>query len=412
MSIITRPFSWLLLTFYDVFQNYGVAVILFGLIVNLIMTPFMAKSKKSMMRTTRLQPRLKELEARHGGNPQKYQQEVSKLYKEENINPMSGCLWSFIPLLILIPLYSVIREPMSTMMGLTAEQVSQVQATLENLGVLNVADMSSRESAYIEIVMTQFSHENYAAVSAVVPEMLDISYSFLGLNLGVDPQVFFWNMDQFIAGDVWGAVGLFLVPVLSALLSWLSMKVSQTMNPPAATSAQNQQMQQSNMMMQWMMPLMSLWICFSMPAAMGVYWIANSVFGILRDVILTAIIKKQMAGEDKEWLERERQREEELERRRQETERRKAEGTTTVNKNTSKKKLQAAEKQKSDEMKAAAIAADRAARRERLGVEENEIPASQVGNRRYARGRAYDPDRFGKQVEETQPVAEAAVVEE
>ena len=82
-----------------------------------------------------------------------------------------------------------------------------------------------------------------------------------------------------------------------------------------------------------------------------------------------------------------------------------------MNRNTSKKKLQAAEKQKLDEMRAAAAAAERAERRERLGVEETELPASQVGSRRYARGRAYDPDRFGKQ-EEVSPAPEADGVEE
>ena len=165
----------------------------------------------------------------------------------------------------------------------------------------------------------------------------------------------------------------------------------------------------TNKTMEIFMPLMSVWICFAMPAAMGVYWIANSVFGIARDFILTKIYRKKLLEEDTEWLERERKREEELEKKRKETERRKAEGTTTVNKNTSKKKLQAAEKQKSDELKAAAIAADRAERRERLGIEEAEVPASQVGGRRYARGRAYEPDRFGKQ--EEQPTAETPEAE-
>ena len=120
---------------------------------------------------------------------------------------------------------------------------------------------------------------------------------------------------------------------------------------------------------------------------------------------------KKMYEEDKEWLERERLREEEIERKRLETERRKAEGTSTVNRNTSKKKLQAAEKQKVEEIRAAAAAAERAERRERLGVEEAEVPASQVGSRRYARGRAYDPDRFGAQ-QEVSPAPEADGVEE
>ena len=138
-----------------------------------------------------------------------------------------------------------------------------------------------------------------------------------------------------------------------------------------------------------------------MPASMGIYWIANSVFGMIRDWGLTKYYTKKFMVDDKEWLEREKRREAEeaeYERKRAEAERRKATGVIEDNKNTSKKKKQAIEKQKREEMKAAAIAAERAERRERLGIQEAEVPASQVGNRRYARGRAYDPDRF--QVEE------------
>ena len=97
-----------------------------------------------------------------------------------------------------------------------------------------------------------------------------------------------------------------------------------------------------------------------------------------------------------------------LEAQRLETERLRAEGKTQVNTNTSKKKLQANEKQKSEERKAALDRAERAARRERLGIKETEKPASQVGNRRYARGRAYVPDRFSNPEEaEAAPLAAA-----
>ena len=81
MSIITVPFSWLLMTLYGMFENYGVAIILFALVVNAILTPFMGKSKASMMRQQRLQPRLNELQRRHGANQQKYNEEVQKLYR-------------------------------------------------------------------------------------------------------------------------------------------------------------------------------------------------------------------------------------------------------------------------------------------------------------------------------------------
>ena len=190
------------------------------------------------------------------------------------------------------------------------------------------------------------------------------------------------------------ALGLFFIPFISAALSWLSMKIS-TMSSPTdpATAA-------SMKSMNLMMPLMSIWICFVMPAAMGVYWIATSVFGMIRDYAMTKYYKKKLDIEDAERIAAMKAKEQEIAAKHQETERLRAEGKTTANTNTSKKKQQAQEKQQKDERIAAIEREERAARRERLGIKDNEVPASQVGNRRYARGRAYDPDRFNTAAEE------------
>ena len=398
MSIITVPFSWLLMSLYELFQNYGLAIILFAFVVNLILTPFMGKSKAAMMRQQRLQPRINELQRRHAGNQQKLNEEMQKLYREENINPMSGCLWNLIPFPILIALYSVIRQPMSVMMRLGDETVASVQSVLEKLGAFSMEALSKQQAAYSEIFLIQAAHENLDAVLAVAPDFQDISYSFLGLNLGVVPEYRIWTFDFSNKETLLPALGLFLIPFISAFLSWASMKISMARTgTPAGSEQQQAQTESMNKSMQLMMPLMSVWICFIMPAAMGIYWIANSVFGMLRDWILTAHYTKKFMVDDVEWLEREKAREAEeaeFERKKEEAERRKAAGVIEDNKNTSKKKKQAIEKQKHAEMKAAAIAAEKAERRERLGIQESEVPASQVGNRRYARGRAYDPDRF------------------
>ena len=182
------------------------------------------------------------------------------------------------------------------------------------------------------------------------------------------------------------------------------MKISNMANP-----VDNAQAAASMKSMNIMMPLMSIWICFIMPAAMGIYWIANSVFGMIRDYVLTMKYKKQLDIEDAEKAAIRAEREKELEAKRLETERLRAEGKTEVNANTSKKNLRASEKQKNEERKAALERAERAARRERLGIQEAEIPASQVGNRRYARGRAYVPDRYSNpEAAEEQTLAAAA----
>ena len=394
-EIITWPFAKLMVWFYNLTHNYGIALIFFALAVNLIMTPFMAKSKKSMMRQTRLQPRIQELQKRHEGNPQKLNAEMQKLYREEGVNPMSGCLWSLIPFPILIALYSVVRQPLTRMMFVAKDFVTVLQDYFVEKGLYTVA--SGRASAYYEIELTKLTHANWSSVTADLadkldPNLLNIDFGFLGLNLGDQPRWNFFMNTDWSDASVWlPALGLFLIPFISAALSWASMKLSTKINPTAGQDAQAQATMNS---MNLMMPLMSIWICFVMPAAMGIYWIANSVFGMARDFVLTKVFQKQLAVEDAERAERRSQREKELEEKRLETERLKAEGKTEVNTNTSKKKLQAGEKQKNAERKAAAEKAERAARRERLGIQEAEKPASQVGNRRYARGRAYVPDRF------------------
>ena len=110
-------------------QNYGIALILFSLVIKVILLPLNMKSKRSMMKTSRLTPRLKALEQKYGDDKLKYQQEVSKLYKEEKISPMGGCLWSLIPLIIMIGLYYVVRQPMTYLMNLSSDEINSIIAT-------------------------------------------------------------------------------------------------------------------------------------------------------------------------------------------------------------------------------------------------------------------------------------------
>ena len=390
-EFICKIFSWPLVKFYELTGSYGISIIFFALLVNLLMTPFMAKSKKSMMHTTLIQPRIQELQRRHEGNPQKLNQEMQKLYQEEGINPMSGCIWSLIPFPILIALYSVIRQPLTRMMFVAEEVVTTLQDFFVNQGWYTVP---AKTDAYVEIKLANLAHEHWDTVTAdlagKIDGLLNVDFGFLGLNLGAQPRWNFFVSTDWSDVSVWlPALGLFLIPFISAALSWLSMKISNMSNPQ-----QDAQTQASMKTMNLMLPLMSIWICFVMPAAMGIYWIANSVFGMVRDFILTKVYKRKLDKEDAERQAMRSAREKELEEKRLETERLRAEGKTEKNANTSKKKIQANEKQKQDERKAALDKAERAARRERLGIKEEEKPASQVGNRRYARGRAYVADRF------------------
>lgn len=389
MSFITVPFSWLLNFFYDTFRNYGVAIILFGILVKLIMLPFSAKSKHSMMRTTLFTPRIKELEKKYAGNRQKYQEEANKLYKSANVNPTAGCLWSLIPFPFLIALYSVVQRPLTRLMGLASEQVAVITDKLVEIGAY-VAP--AKADAYMELTLANLVHENFDAVKSVVPNVKNIDFSFLGLNLSAKPQWnFFTQVDWQDPASWMPALGLFLIPFISAGMSFFSSWLGQKNNPTAAMDANSANSAKS---MMYMMPLVSVYICFIMPAAMGLYWIVQSILSCGEEVILGGYYRKVVAKENADFLEKERLKQEEIERKRQETERLKSEGKTAQNINTSKKKLQAQQKAEEEERRAAAERAERAARRARMGIPEPEIPESQVGSRRFARGRAYVSNRF------------------
>ena len=418
---LSWPFAKLMVWFYNLTGNYGLALVLFSLTINLVLAPFMAKSKKSTMRQARLQPRIQELQKRHAGNQQQLNAEMQKLYQEEGINPLSGCLWSLLPMFLIIPIYRIVIMPISRMMYASSPRageavVEALKTYFANQGVELAS--SGRSAFYVQIELTNLFHQSKDAALAALRTMtdsagnaldlsrlIDMDMSALGLDLGATPSYkVLWQGPY-----TWAAIGLFLIPIVSALASWLSMKVSSKMNPQPA-AAGNEQSQGMMKGMNLMMPLMSIWFCYIMPASMGVYWIANSLFGMIRDVVLTKIFKKKLDEEDAVRAATRSQRERELEEKRLETERLRAEGKTEMNVNTSKKKIQANEKQKSDERKAALDRADRAARRERLGIQETEKPASQVGSRRYARGRAYVEDRYTnpESAEEATALAAAA----
>ncbi len=378
MSIITTPFAWLLMTFYNLTGSYGLSLILFSLVVKLILLPFQMKSKRSTMRMTRLTPRVKALEKKYEGNRAKYNEEVAKLYREEKIKPMSGCLWSLIPFPIMLALYAVIRQPLTMLMKLTAEQITQVTETLTSLGV----NLSNATGAYSELPIAQAVYNNFDAVHAVVPEVQRIDFNFLGINLADFPKDHIFGLfSGDTSGGAWVIIMMFLIPLLAGFLSWASMKLSAAMSPSTAEATGG-----SMKIMNWIMPLFSLYIGLVMPAGMGIYWISQSVFSIIQEFFLNRHYKKVLDAEDAVRLEKERLLEEERARKREERERLRAEHKLTRDPNTSRRKRGKEERQKEAERLAKAKAAERKDK-------EADNP-SRVGNRPYARGRAYVPDRY------------------
>ena len=390
-DLIRVPFGYLLDWLYTFTNNYGLALILFSLIVKLVLLPMSVKSKKSMLKMSRLSPQVKALEAKYGDDKQKYQLAVQQMYKEEGVSMCGGCLWSFIPLIILLPLYYVIREPITYMMhnsrSVSEAIVAFIQASGENLG---------KNSYYAQLAAAghigDYMDELKALAVTANANLQAMNFQFLGIDLAGIPTFRFWECEG------WGEIGLFLIPVVSAGLQAATMWLSQKMNNQVATNADGEQdadaakaANQTNATMMLMMPLMSLWIGFSMPAAISIYWIAQAVFGAVQDYFLTKHYRKVYEEEDAVRQElAAKRRAEEAEKERQRALRRE-QNPDGITDNVSKKKVRQQEKE-------AAEKAARAYEAKKNPVQESEEkkPLSGDPERPYSRGRAYDPSHYGR----------------
>ena len=401
-DIVTVPFGWILNQLYHLLGNYGMAVILFAVIVQLVLLPITMKSKKSMMKMSRLQPRIQEIQRKYADDKQKQNEAIQKLQQEEGATMgCGGCLWSFVPMLILIPLYSVIRQPIQYLLGESVENVNLIINTIKDAA----PELFTGNAYYNQIIAAQYIPQYAEQIREVIPNISQntlegINFGFLGINLGLTPQ---FNVFKWSAWD-WAHIGLFLTALLSAGSQVLQMFVSQKMNNSVITdkngiqdkeTAQKSQANQQSKMMMWMMPLMSLWIGFTVPAGLSLYWFVGGVVRTVEDAILTLHYRKIYDAEDAQRLERYRQQEaEEAEKERIRAERRAA-NPDGITQNTSKKKLQ----QKQKEEQAAHRAAANAEYLARKGVLSQEEEAeketlSGIADRPYCTGRAYDPNRY------------------
>ena len=399
-DLVTVPFGWLLGQLYQFTNNYGVAMIIFAILVKLILSPISAKSKKSSMKMSRLTPRLNVLREKYANDPHKLNEATQALYKEEGVSMGGGCLWSFVPLLILFPLYTVIRQPIVYMLG---ESLETAEKIIEIIKAQNGA-LFTQNNYYDQIIAARHISDYAGAIKEVLPEISEltlqgVNFGFLGIDLGAQPQfnVFAWEVFN------WANIGLFLIPVLSAASQVVSMLLSQRMNNSVVTNekgiedketAKNSQANQSMKTMIWMMPLMSLWIGFTVPAALSLYWFIQGIVSTLLDIYLTKKYRKIYDAEDAVRLERAMEQERiEQEKERQRAERRAA-NPEGITENTSKKKLQQAKQREAEAAKAAA--AKEYAAKKGVAEEEPEKKAALSGieERPFCKGRAYDPNRY------------------
>ena len=406
-DIITVPFGYLLSWRYQLTTNYGLALIIFAVIVLLVLLPITAKSKTSMMKMSRLTPKIQAIKEKYANDQQKQNAAIQQLQQEEGATMgCGGCLWSFVPMLILLPLYQVVRQPLVYLLHVDVDTANQI------IEIIKAADgtLFGSNNYYDQIVAASNIAQHAAAIKEAIPAISEaalegINFGFLQIDLGTIPNfnVFAWTAFS------WANIGAFLIPVISAGSQVLQMFISRKMNNSVVTdknglqdkeTAEKSQADQSSKMMMWMMPIMSLWIGFTVPAALSLYWFVGGGGRTVEDMILTKHYRKIYDAEDAERLKRHLEEEAlEAEKERIRAEKRAA-NPDGITENTSKKKLQKKQQQAEEAAKAAA-------KREydaRKGIVEESTPEKQalsgIADRPYCKGRAYDPNRYSSDTTE------------
>jgi len=400
-DIIRVPFGYILDWLYQFTTNYGVSLILFAIIVRLVLIPINAKSKKSMMKMSRLQPRIQEIKDKYPNDQQKQQEAINKLQHEEGATMgCGGCLWSLVPLFIMLPLYHVVRQPIQYMLHESADAAAAIVDLVKNSN----PEYFSSNDFYDQLVAASHLKEFAEAIRAAGIEVSQrtlegLNFSFLNIDLNQIPNWKIWTWTEFS----WNALGGLLIPLLSASSQMVQMWLSQRSNNSLVTNekgledkeaAQQSQSAQTTKMMLWMMPIMSLWIGFTVPAALSLYWFVGGLVSMIENHFMTKHYRKVYDAEDAARQERYLEQlaiEEEKERIRAE---KRAANPDGITENTSKKKLQ--QKQKAEDE--AARAAAKKEYEVKRGIAEEETVEKQtlsgIPERPYCKGRAYDPNSY------------------
>ncbi|MBO5008880.1 MAG: YidC/Oxa1 family membrane protein insertase [Clostridia bacterium] len=289
MGYIYRAFGFMLNLIYEFVANYGISVILLTLLIKIIVLPLTLKQQKSMTKMQRVQPKLQELQEKYKYDKERASQETMKLYKEYGVNPMGGCLPLLIQFPILIAMYQVIQRPVEYVLGY------------------------SKEALKAAFKAHEISEKTAGAQIELAKKLGELNFDFFGLDLAATP----WDeLKAFFAGTA-GVIALtaLIIPILSCVTTFLTSKITTMMNKDKAKEKKEEVKPQRVLSpdpkkdttdnpgesmtksMTYFMPLMTLWLTFTFPAALGLYWTVSNVLSLVQTIVLNGYYNKKLERE-------------------------------------------------------------------------------------------------------------------
>lgn len=283
-EIIGIPFGYLMNLIYNIIGNYGIAIIIFTIVTKLILFPVNYKTQKDSARQRLLNPKLEKLRKSYSNNPTKLQEEQQKLYQQEGVNPMASCLPAFIQMFLLFGVIDVVYKPFSHILRFSdsvKEKAVSIASELSQAAGGKAINSSDLRNELLTMEQVMKAPEKFKEIGEnFADSVIEFSERFtvFGVNLGITPD---------LTPDVWNkqSIILFLIPFASGivqLFTTIYMQIHQKKNNPDMPN-----MGCMNLMF-YLMPVMSVWIAFEVPAGVGFYWIWSSLFSFMITLILNA----------------------------------------------------------------------------------------------------------------------------
>lgn len=303
--------GWIIEQIYNLVSNYGLAIILFTVIIKLILLPLNVKSQKAMKKQQKIQPVIAELQQKYANDQEKLQKEMMKIYKENNISMTGGCLPLLIQMPILVGLYRVIQRPITYLLGVAIKdfELPDIAAKVTMLRDAMADKIGNLATSSVEMIAknSQIQLSKWAEIINGPSDPWAVNFNFLGLDLSSNPSAALSSIMRMDFSD-WSIILLLLIPILAVVGSIAQTKITQAQSGQTkqnGTDSANQMSKSMNLMM----PLMTAFFTLTLPAGLGIYWIISSVVQIIQqialnyyfdkkggDVVVTIPEKKQLHG--------------------------------------------------------------------------------------------------------------------
>lgn len=286
ISFFSNIFGYVLNWIYFLVQNYGLAIILFSILVKILMLPLSIKQQKTLKKNEKVQNEMKILQVKHKGNPEKLNQELMELYKREKINPLSGCFSVIIQFILILSMFYLVRSPLTYMKKIDSAKIEQqITVVKEKNGEQNIS------KTYPEMAVIEYLKDN-----DIKENDMYINMDFLGLDLSKVPQENFSD------------IKVFIIPVLYVISSVVSIKFTTAMTKKKEDNKElrvdkenneNKEMDQEKMAAQMnknmslMMPILSVSISLVAPLGLALYWLVNNITMIIERLVLNKIFSKE-----------------------------------------------------------------------------------------------------------------------